>query len=378
MNARTPRNWRSLPHGTRSDDAFTAENNYRTQAHQLQQDARTAAQQGDAAKADDLNRQAANAAARSDEAAARVAQAEREVSDATVEVAESTKALSEAGGELRSRVIDPMEATTQISLMEDKAKLLDDASRKLELAPTIDNPVDRAQLELDAEKMIRDANGIQVITSDITKVTGQELQLPDVNALPTDAPPTDDTSLMDPNADDVSSIDPSAAGTSGQTGDQLAAMPATGGDTQDAGQAVAASETASASTSLVDPLGADLGTAPATTATDTTPSVDTGSEVAAAAAPLDDPLGVDSGAAAPTAVPDPAPAMDMTSTVGGTDGDGATVDVGFGDGADAAPAPVDFNAPDPAADATAFASDPGTDFGAATVPDDSVSDDSSI
>ena len=56
---------------SRADDAFNAENAYRTQAHQLQQDARTAAQEGDAAKANDLNRQAANAAARSDEAAAR-------------------------------------------------------------------------------------------------------------------------------------------------------------------------------------------------------------------------------------------------------------------------------------------------------------------
>src|SRR6476620_11294659 len=101
---------------SRADDAFKAQNEYRTQAHQLQQDARTAAQQGDAAKANDLNRQAANAAARSDEAAARSAQAQREVSDATVEAAESQKALSEAAGELRSRVIDPMEAETQITL----------------------------------------------------------------------------------------------------------------------------------------------------------------------------------------------------------------------------------------------------------------------
>ena len=290
-------------------------------------------------------------------------------------MAESQKTLAEAAGELRSRVIDPMEATTQISLMEDKAKLLDDASRKLELAPTIDNPVDRAQLELDAERMIRDANGIQIITSEITKVTGQDFQLPDVNALPTDAPPADDTGLMDPNADAMLGTDPSAAGASDQTADQLAATPAGAGDSQDAAtQTAAASDSAGAATSLVDPLGADLGAAPAT---DAAQPADTGSDLGVAAAPLDDPLGVDSGPAT-TAVPDLAPTMDGAPAAGDVGADVATADVTMGDGVDSTPAPVDFDAPDPAADSTAFATDPGTDFGSAAVTDDSATDDSTV
>ena len=395
---------------SRADEAFKQENDLRTQSHDQQRQAQEAAQRGDVAKANELNRQAGDSAARSDDAAARSAQAQREVVDANVAVAESHRALSEEAGELRSRMVDPMEADRQLGLMEDKAKLLDEAGSKLALAATIDNPVERAGMELDAEKMLRNASGIQIITSDITKVTGQSMQLPDIDALPTQTTPIDDTSLMDPNADDSAATGTSMSGTPDKLDDPVGMAASAGGGTQDPTNPSAGISTdAIAAAPLVDPLGVDLGAGTGSgaafdsaqpAATDSTARLDSAQPVDAAlatvggAAPLDDPLGVDlgagtgSGAAFESAQPaatdstaalDSSQPPDAAPTVGAftPESDVASTDFGS-DGTDAATSPTTFDAPDPTADLNAFAADPAADISSAAPIDNSGVDDLSV
>jgi hypothetical protein len=333
-----------------ADDEWKHHNDYREQALKLQEQAQAVAQHGDAGQAADLNRQAADAMQRSENAEARYEQAVKEANTADADLTSARAAVSDAGGELQSRMIDPMDAQRQIQLMQEKADTLDKAGRKLELAPTIDNPVERATLELDAEQLLRTAAGIQILTGEITKATGQDIQLPDVDHLPTaDATPANDTNLMDPFADDT------GAATAGAT----------------AGDATAAAGAAPSGADGTDVAAASPGSA----------DVDAGqTPVDAGQTPVvtDDPLGVspgDSGAAVAVATPDAgtdAAAFTATTTPDTTDTtstDTTTPDAGTGDDGSAT-----FDAPAVADDAGSdFAPDPladsGSDLGSVTADD---------
>jgi hypothetical protein len=339
-----------------ADDVWKQHNDYREQGLKLQEQAQAVAQHGDAGMAADLNRQAADAMQRSENADARYQQAVKEANAADADLTSARAAVNDAGGELQSRTLDPMDAQRQIDLIKEKADTLDQAGRKLELAPTIDNPVERATLELDAEQLLRNAAGIQILTGEITKATGQNLQLPDVDHLQTaDATPTGDTGLADPFADDTGAA--TAGATADQTPDQTADVASPGAPTGTAGT----DDTAAASTGAT-PTG--------TGSDDAAAAPDAGPSLAAA----DDPLGMSpSGddAVAPTAADagtddtafTAAATPDATDTAAAdTTGSDVGTDVGATTSFDAPAEPAaaddagsDF-APDPLADA---GSDPG-------------------
>ncbi len=224
-------------------------------------------------------------------------------------------------------MVDPMDAERQLDLVNQKADLLAQAGRKLELATTIDNPVERATLELDAEKLLRNTGGIQIMTNEITKATGQEMQLPDTDHLATDATSTNDTDLMDPFADATA---PDAGGLSS------AGAPDDANDVAVAAAPDDAVTPAAATASTDDPLGASPGDATAATATttlepaatDTSGSADPsdvalgdpgGADVAAAAPAFDAPTVADAGASDFAADP----AADAGNDLGDSSGDDA-------------------------------------------------------
>lgn len=182
--------------------------------------------------------------------------AQRHLDDANVAVAERTREFNEVHQKMQQIGDNSAAAEKQIDALEDKARMLGEAGRKLELAGTIDNPVDRAAMELDAEKLLKNANAIDVKTDDITKFTGQEVQLPDVGALPdatttagdtttpagdtttsggdtapADAAPADGTSSdSDPStSQSPPDTDAAASGTSGHLDDEFAAVTASDG-----------------------------------------------------------------------------------------------------------------------------------------------------
>jgi hypothetical protein len=246
-----------------------------------------------------------------DQAQGRLDAAQRNLDQAKVAVAERTRDFDEATRRMNATIAADNPAEKQLDALEDKARLLNEAGLKLDLARTIDNPVERADVEMDAEKILKQANAIQVDTKQITAITGQALELPDISSLP----PMSE--LPDSSADaDVSTT---GAGTD---------------------EPVASSDTAGA---IVDPF-ADGGGDDAVAAVDTSPvaasddvlgtagtDVDTGSAVATAVAP--DPV-----------APDPVTAADTPAA--------PSFDAGAIDGGAADPAPAmadagsDFAAPD--------------------------------
>ncbi len=80
-----------------ADSEWDRHNDLRQQAHKLQGEAQQAAQQGDTAKAADLNRQATNASLGADDAEARYRRAYDDVNAANTELDEARKGITEPG-----------------------------------------------------------------------------------------------------------------------------------------------------------------------------------------------------------------------------------------------------------------------------------------
>jgi hypothetical protein len=97
--------------------------------------------------------------------------------------------LKELGYEVRS--INGRNSTTEQHLdrLEDQARLYDEASRKFAAAEATDNIPERAQLELDAEKALHDADAIQVDRAAI------RVFVPDLPAVTPGLPPTPTASV---------------------------------------------------------------------------------------------------------------------------------------------------------------------------------------
>ena len=313
-------------------------------ADELHQQALDVEKTGDGAKAAELRETEGYVRATADVAAANLEVAQKDLNDSRVTQAERQRDFDTANQAISQVNSQRSAAERQLDAMENRAALLDEAGLKLALAATIDNPVERADLELAAEKMVRDANGIRVDTAPIVKVTGQELQLPDTTALPAadptasaDATPTGDTGTTgDTGAtgDGASGADAQAESSSGHLDDEFAALAAADG-----------SSDAHAATGQSD------ATAP--------PDAGAVGAVAAGAASLDDPLGVGSGASADTLGVDASPLADAAPTL---------------DAPGPAAEPATSGAFDPATDETfaaAPAPDPAPDVGVAT---DSFSD----
>jgi hypothetical protein len=280
-------------------------------AAELDAKAAKAEASGDQTTAADLRRQAADVQARADGAADRAVKAQQDINQAKVEIAQADADSSNllATG---MRDLDKQDAVDgAIGNLEQQAKLLDEAGRKLALASIEDDIPKRADLELEAEKMIQTARGIQVDQAVITAATGQALDLPDLAKLPTDEPVADDTALMDPFADDPTS---SAASTDAAADDSQAPAAAddvVGADATDVGtpaattaDPVAAADTATmasdagtivadatSDTAVSSPDFTDPGTAPETDMTDF--AADPDADAAAMVASTDD--GLDDG-----------------------------------------------------------------------------------
>jgi len=250
---------------------------------------------GDTAALEELHERQARLQTVIDQTQGRLDNAQRNLDQAKVDVAERTRDFDEATRRMKATVESDNPAEKQIDALEDKARLLNEAGLKLDLARTIDNPVERADMELDAEKILRQANAIQVDTKQITAITGQELTLPDISALPPMA------ELPDPSADaDVSTT---GAGTDGDvaSGDAAGNIQdpfAAGGADGDASDTFAASD---------DVLGVDAADTRSAAAVSTATAPDPVAAVDSTAAPAFDAGSIDVPAA------DPMPLMDDAS-----------------------------------------------------------------
>ncbi|HZP28016.1 MAG TPA: hypothetical protein VFC99_03605 [Acidimicrobiia bacterium] len=291
-----------------------------------------AERRGDGATGQEAREHQANVQASLVAEQSRLDEARHNLDDARVAVGERTRDLDDVHQRMHQFSDRQGAAEKQLDAMEDKAKLLGEAGRKLELATTIDDPVERANVEVDAENLLKSADAIQIDTAAIVTMTGQDVQLPDIGALPTqpaDAPSTDgdaapaggDSAPADAGATDG---DAAPTGEPGHLDDEFAVATAPDGN----------------------------GAAPAATGAGTVSS-EAGALDTANAAPVDDVLGVgaDATAAGPTGSFDASePLDDAAVATAAPAGDGG----------------VDTFAaqPDPAPDAMAAPAD-----AAATVPD---------
>ena len=279
--------------------------------------------------------------ARADAATERAAQAERDLSDARISLAERQRDSTAINQKISQMNLDSNQAEKQLDSMEDKARLFDEAGRKLELAATVDNPVDRATLELDAEKLLKNASGIDLKVDAIIKVTGQDLQLPATPA-PVPTPPVADASSDTPTADSpTSDTDVAASGASQPLQDEFAVAAPADGD--------------------ADIGGCDPTRRGSTVVQSDTP-VDTGL--------LDDPLGVGTAGTQPI---DAAPSLEAPAP----QNDVAVASIGPENNTDTfAPSPDPaLDAPDPTSDVNAFAADPLADVGTVAPVDDTFAGD---
>jgi hypothetical protein len=320
---------------------------FRAQATDDEKSALEKEQKGDAAGAEELREGVGRYQARADAATERGAQAERDLGDARVSLAERQRDNTAINQKISQMNLDSNQAEKQLDSMEDKARLFDEAGRKLELAATVDNPVDRATLELDAEKLLKNASGIDLKVDAIVKVTGQDLQLPATPA-PLPTPPVADASSDTPTADSpTSDTDVAASGASQPLQDEFAVAAPADGD---------AASPAATQTDATQP--------DATTVVQSDTLVDTGL--------LDDPLGVGTAGAQPI---DAAAGLD-TST---PQSDVAVASIGPENNTDTfAPSPDPaLDAPDPTSDANALTSDSLADVGTVAPVDDTFAGDAS-
>lgn len=317
-----------------------------------EQKARDAEQKGDAGKAQELSEDAARARANSDATMAQVTHAQTDLDQARVTLAEHERDTNAAFQQRGEQLQNLQHAETQLDAMENKARMLDQASRRLMDASITDDVPHRADLELEAEKLIKDANGIQIDAAVIAQVTGHDLQLPDTTALPADTTPAGDT----PSDRDTTPV-----------GDTSLEQPSDGDTARGA-----------ASDHLEDqfdaPATADGGARAGAADTD---AVSGDASGAAAAAPTDDLLGVSpagatdavaldagqpAGVADSSAVPDPVSDTESAAA--------------FGTPSDA-PSDPTFDSSGVASDSGALVSDPAADFSSVAAADDTSSSDES-
>jgi hypothetical protein len=306
-------------------------------ADDAHQQANAAAASGDQARAEELREKEMQTRAAADSAAANAGTAEQDLNQSKLTLAQRQNDFDVANQKIRDVMVQRSATEKQLDAMENKARALDDAGLKLQYAATLDNPVERADAELAAEKLIRDANGIAVDTAAITAATGQPVQIPDVSAMPPAADPTatDATATGATSGDggDGSAAAPGSATTPdpGATPDAGATSDATApGHLQDDFATVAAGDDGAAATDAASPDPTAAGAPNAAGAPDD--ALGAASDVAASDAP--DVAASDVAAPDVAATPDPSAAPDLT----------------------AAPDPLGVDAPAPAvadADATA-------------------------
>src|SRR5581483_4287327 len=290
-------------------------------ADEQHQAAIAAERTGDTAKAEEARESERYLRAVAEAATANADTAERDLDESRVTLAQRQHDFDVAKQDIRQ--FDSQRASTekQLDAMENKARMLDEAGLKLQLASTIDNPVERADLELAAQKLLQDANDINVDTNLINTATGQDVQIPDVNALPApDATvPTDATSDAG-GAGDASDVavasdvgaasDVSDAGGAGHLQDEFATV-AAGSDGSADPTAAAADGTGAAG------AGDALGASPDLAAAPDALGVDGATQTADAAfAPGADEAGaaagdVDAGTASDGSFDQPAPADEL-------------------------------------------------------------------
>jgi hypothetical protein len=327
----------------------------RASADAERKEAADAEQKGDTRGAEEKREIAQRMDARAEAHEARAVQADRDYDAARVELAQRQGEVNTLEQQTRDMNGASNAAEKQLDALEEKARLLDEAGRKLLGAGATDNVLDQAQLELDAEKLLKTANGITLDVAGIATFTGKPVALPDLATRPIDT--ADAGTPADPQADAVATGapggDPQPSDDPGALADEFdqasTADPAatTTPAALDASAATGAGTTDAATTAT-----ADAGT----TATATTGAGADGdaSGTAAAAPTFDDPLGTDTMPASFDATPsEPQPAGDTLATVGAPATD--TSDASF-----AAPA-------DPV-------SDPVAEAGALAAPDDSFGD----
>jgi hypothetical protein len=147
-----------------ADDTRKAEHRdaqeFRATAEDYRKQADAAEQKGDTRAAEETREQVQRLEARAEAAEARAVQADRDYDDARVDLATRQREANALDQQMTDMNKASNVAERQLDALEDKARLLDEAGRKLGAASVTDNVVDRAQLELDAEKLLKNANGM--------------------------------------------------------------------------------------------------------------------------------------------------------------------------------------------------------------------------
>src|SRR5581483_8761995 len=307
-------------------------------ADEQHQAAIAAERTGDTAKAEEARESERYLRAVAEAATANADTAERDLDESRVTLAQRQHDFDVAKQDIRQ--FDSQRASTekQLDAMENKARMLDEAGLKLQLASTIDNPVERADLELAAQKLLQDANDINVDTNLINTATGQDVQIPDVNALP--AP--DATVPTDATSDAGGAGDASDVAAAGHLQDEFATV-AAGSDGSADPTAAAADGTGAAG------AGDALGASPDLAAAPDALGVDGATQTADAAfAPGADEAGaaagdVDAGTASDGSFDQPAPADELADagTVGADSFNDFSGDPGVDDAGVAATDDVD-------------------------------------
>jgi hypothetical protein len=335
---------------TRRDET-TAAQELRATAIDSETQAAGAEKKGDPNRAEELRESAVRLRARADAADTRAQAADSDTQNAKVELAEREREAHAIDRQMTDMNKASNTAERQLDVMEDKARLLDEAGRKLATASVTDNVVDRAQLENDAEKLLENANGLDVDVTGINAFTGGDIKVPE---LATQA--IDTTAAADP----APSPDGDGTATAASAGlqDEFAQVAAGGPETP-------ATDTATDAGATADPA-----PAPAVAAAD--------------AAPLDDPLGAGTAAGTDTALVGALQTDDLTGLA--DPAPAASPDVGGADTFDSTAGAADVSAPvgEPGTPTPELAPDPPTDVDdlAATdsfaAPDDPPADTSSV
>lgn len=147
-------------------------------------DAVAAERAGKTAQAEEFRESAERFRASATAAEANAAAAQRDVDELTVRVAELTRQSKDLFQQVADANRQSNTAERLIDQMENQARLVDEASRRAQFAETLDNPVERADAELEAERLFAQAKAIDVDTAAIAAASGRDVTVPDVDTLP--------------------------------------------------------------------------------------------------------------------------------------------------------------------------------------------------
>jgi hypothetical protein len=178
-------------------------------AAEIDADVLAAEKKGDSRAAEEHRELAADYRNAAEVHTARARQAELDAAELREQAAQHARRVVELETQKTDLVKDGSEASEQIDLMEDQARLLDEAARKLTMAevlkttepPGVDTrAVEIATLEIDAENALKKAGDIEVDQSKITTVL-PDAKFEDPAAQASTSADTDAIETADPTID---------------------------------------------------------------------------------------------------------------------------------------------------------------------------------